>query len=74
MIQSADAELFAEGEDENTQDAEALDLRDEVAFQKARCRDLSPLCRPVQAAVQVASARPVRSAVEEGCRPTALGF
>lgn len=30
--QSADAELFAEGEDENTQDAEALNLRDEAAF------------------------------------------
>jgi len=30
--QSADAELFSEGEDENTQDAENLDLRDEEAF------------------------------------------
>lgn len=32
--QSADAELFAEGEDDNVQDAETLDLRDEAAFQK----------------------------------------
>ena len=30
--QSADAELFTEGEDENTQDSETLDLRDEAAF------------------------------------------
>ncbi|MBX4912018.1 MULTISPECIES: helicase-related protein [Rhizobium] len=30
--QSADAELFSEGEDENTQEFEALDLRDEAAF------------------------------------------
>ncbi len=32
--QSADAELFSEGEDENFQDAESLDLRDEAAFRK----------------------------------------
>lgn len=30
--QSADAELFSEGEDENLQNAEALNLRDEAAF------------------------------------------
>lgn len=30
--QSADAELFSEGEDENAQDSETLDLRDEAAF------------------------------------------
>jgi superfamily II DNA or RNA helicase len=30
--QSADVELFSEGEDENLQDAEVLDLRDEAAF------------------------------------------
>lgn len=30
--QSADAELFSEGEDENTRDSETLDLRDEAAF------------------------------------------
>ena len=30
--QNAGAELFSEGEDENTQDAETLDLRDEEAF------------------------------------------
>jgi len=31
--QSADAELFSEGEDDKTQDAETLDLRDVAAFQ-----------------------------------------
>ena len=31
--QSADAELFSEGEDEKTQEAETLDLRDVAAFQ-----------------------------------------
>lgn len=36
--QSADAELFEDGEDENTQDSEELDLRDEAAFQ-ARAAD-----------------------------------
>ncbi len=33
--QSADAELFAEGEDETTQESTALNLRDEAAFRRA---------------------------------------
>lgn len=36
--QSADAELFAEGEDEGTQDAELLDLRDEEAFRECAAK------------------------------------